>query len=100
MDKDRQQTEKKIPNKPEVLLKQQLKRVLKTADGIAVFRYLFNECGYDRPSVVADPTTGEILTNSTNYNEARRNIWVKLRKLMPREPLIMIEIGHPEDAQQ
>jgi hypothetical protein len=62
-----------------------------TEEGIIFARYLMNQCGFQRPSVVANQQTGEININSTIYMEARRNIWLDLRKMIPIKTLKKIE---------
>ncbi len=61
------------------------------AEGRNVLRYIMNQCGYQKPSVVVDPTTGEINDRSTLYNEARRNLYLDLRKFIPTRLLKKIE---------
>ncbi len=63
------------------------------AEGILVFRHIMRQCGYQKPSVVANPNSGEINTNSTVYNEARRNLYLSLRKLIPQKYLKQIEFS-------
>ena len=55
--------------------------VLRTPEGRALFAHLFNVCGYNRSSTVADPANGAVLAESTAYNEARRGVYIHLRQL-------------------
>ncbi len=67
-------------------------RVAKTEAGRVVLRYFLAQCGFHRPSVVVD-SNGDVLTNSTVYNEARRNVWLDARQLMTVKDLIKIEFN-------
>ena len=53
------------------------------AEGIIFARHIFRMCGYDKHSVTMNPETQEINIQATVYNEARRNIWLELRNLIP-----------------
>lgn len=69
----------------------EMARVLNTAEGIAVFRRIKDLCGYQDPSVCMNGQ-GSLDPYMTNYNEARRDIWLELRKFISRENLILIEL--------
>lgn len=75
----------------QALLKKDINETFASAQGMATLRYIMDLCGYQRPSTVADPATGEIMYNSTIYNEARRNIYLSIRKFLKRETLISVE---------
>lgn len=99
MPPDRKPETKEIPKQKETpetqeltRIKQALGRVSRTKDGKDVIRYIMHRCGFKTPSVVANPTTGEIYTDSTVYNEARRNLYLELRSLIPKEELNLIEM--------
>lgn len=64
-------------------------------EGRLVLGILFRMSGYDKPSVTVDPVSQEINDKCTLYNEARRNIWVELRKFIPRLHLIDLEMPLP-----
>ncbi len=52
-------------------------------EGIIFARHIFGMCGYDKHSVTMNPETQELNTQATIYNEARRNLWLELRNLIP-----------------
>lgn len=81
-------------------LEQDMTRVCATDSGRNVLRYLMSECGFHNASIVADQQSGEINPLGTVYNEARRNLWLKLRKLMSREHLIAVELGEHIEEQK
>lgn len=69
-----------------------VKAVSKSDDGVVVLRHLMTMCGFKDPSITANPNTGEINTWATNYNEARRNLWLEFRKLIPKGQRNRIEM--------
>ncbi len=54
-----------------------------SAEGIIFARHIFRMCGYDKHSVTMNPESQELNTQATIYNEARRNIWLEIRNLIP-----------------
>jgi hypothetical protein len=75
-------------------------RVANTEAGRDVIRYLMAQCGFHTPSINVDPQTTKILTDNTVYNEARRNLYLDLRKWIPPKMLVKIEFNleaAPED---
>ena len=80
-------------------LAKDLNETFATGHGRRTLRYLMGLCGYQNPSVVADPATGEIQTQSTVYNEARRNLYLTLRKHLSKETLTAVEIDPPEGGE-
>ncbi len=54
-----------------------------SAEGIIMLRHIFGMCGYDKFSVTMNPQSQELNTEATIYNEARRNIWLEFRNLIP-----------------
>ena len=64
---------------------------LATPDGVMFFQHLMSRCGFHRPSVTANPNTGEMFIQSTMFFEGQRAIWLELRHLIPREYLVHIE---------
>ena len=65
--------------------------VAATPEGKKVFKQLMEICGFKKPSVVLDPSTGEVNSQSTVYNEARRNLYLQIRALIRPEYLNEIE---------
>lgn len=68
-------------------------QVSNTENGRVIFRYLMRECGFTAPSVNVDPKTGEIFTDNTVYNEARRGLYLNVRKQIPVKNLVKIEFN-------
>lgn len=68
-----------------------LNATFKTAEGIRALRHLMNLCGYQRVSVVGNPQTGDVHDRGTLYNEARRNVYLEIRKLIHPETLMRVE---------
>ncbi len=79
-------------------LKADFARVASTEAGRNVFRWLAEQCGVFKPSVVAHPDTGEIFTNSTVYNESRRGLYLTMRGYIPAKQRIAIEYN-PENEE-
>lgn len=73
-------------------LKKAMCECFATESGKFVLQWLMEQCGYQRPNVVADPSTGEGL-NTTLYNEGRRALYLRLRKNLHRDILAQVEIG-------
>jgi len=65
--------------------------VAKTAQGQKVLTYIMTMCGFKESSLVGDPVKGLIQDRGTLYNEARRNVYIELRKLIPVTYLNIIE---------
>ncbi len=65
---------------------------LKTRAGMDMLVGLFHLCGYNLTSVVSDPESGEVLDRATSYNDARRSVYVDLRKLMEPEARAKMEL--------
>ena len=72
-------------------LRKDLNETFATAAGLNSLRWLMEMCGYQRPSIIADPANGNPLTDGTIYNEARRNLYLSLRKFLKSEILIPVE---------
>jgi hypothetical protein len=68
-----------------------INRVFTTTDGKLLGKWLIRECGFLLPSTLFKE--GEILPNSTIYNEARRGIYLELRKFFNSDTLINLEIN-------
>lgn len=65
--------------------------VLRTEDGRTLFKFLFEVCGYNKSSLVANRQTGELSASSTAYNEARRAVYIVLRNKATRQLLTPVE---------
>ncbi len=55
--------------------------VLRSEAGRTLFAHLFSICGYNASSTVVNPATGEVNAEATTYNEARRGVYLHLRRL-------------------
>jgi len=64
-----------------------------TVEGRNVLRYIMDECGYQRVSIVGNTANGDIHDRGTLYNEARRNLYLDIRKLIPVRQLKQIEFN-------
>lgn len=72
-------------------LKRSFNAVASTPDGIAVLRYIMKDCGFFKTSTVMNPATFEINTIGTVWNEARRDVYRRLRGFIDKDKLIQIE---------
>ncbi len=93
--KEREKVEKKRLQ-DEKRLRADFTRVCKTESGRNIFRYMMNLCTFQESSLVANTTTLEILPMSTVYNEARRGVYIDIRKLIPKTQLVKIEMNPRE----
>jgi len=64
--------------------------VFATSHGKVLGEWLIKQCGFFENSVISG--TNGILPNETIYNEARRSIYLELRKYLNSETLINLEI--------
>ena len=69
-----------------------MRKVFGSDAGVRVLRWLMIECGYQAQSVVADKHTQQIYKESTIYNEARRNLYLQMRRYMTPKILMPVEI--------
>jgi hypothetical protein len=93
-----QETTKENQYKKELQkLRNAFNNVAKTSSGKVVFRYLMKECGFNEPAVVASCATGEINPLGSIYNEARRDVYMRIRKFLSKENIISIEFKEDED---
>lgn len=67
--------------------------VAKIDAGIDYIRYIRDICGFEISSVNINPISGEISERNTVYNEARRSVYLELRKYLPKKLLAKIELG-------
>ncbi len=85
----KQEAEKK--QRAAALFKKDLNETFAPGHGRRVLRWLMEECGYQRPSTSVDPNSTKILSENMLYNEARRNLYLKLRQQLDQEILIPVE---------
>jgi hypothetical protein len=67
-----------------------INRVFTTVDGKVLGKWLLEQCGFFQSNIVV--TNGDISLSLTMYNEARRNIYLELRKFFDSDTLIKLEI--------
>lgn len=73
------------------LLREDLNEAFGSGSGMRALRFIMDLAGYQKPSIIADPQSGDPLPNGTIYNEARRNLYLSIRRLIRRETLILVE---------
>lgn len=93
MDERLQSPPKKIEKTQEQKdLERAFKDVAATEEGRMVLFHLMTLCGYKEPSMVLNPVTNEILTNTSMWNESKRGVWLDIRKKIPPKSLNVIEM--------
>lgn len=98
-DKKDKDEDKKPQDKTLDIVKRAIGRLVKTKDGQVLFKYLSDLCGFSVSSMVIDPNSMEINTNSTIYNEARKTVYYNIRQLIKKDDLKVIEfLEIKEDA--
>lgn len=70
-----------------------LNEVFSTGPGMNVLRFIMDECGFLRPSVVYSKATFEVQDKATVYNEARRNLYLQIRKYLKPSITTPVENG-------
>lgn len=78
-------------------LRNAFNNVAKTDAGRKVFRYLMQECGFLKPALVASCATGEINPLGSIYNEARKDVYYKIRGFLDKENIIAIEFKEDDN---
>lgn len=78
---------------------QQRKKIIKSAlecfstgSGKDVLRWLIKECGFHQPSVIYNAEDGNIKIDATVYNEAKRDVYLRIRGLLESDPSILAEV--------
>ena len=66
-------------------------KVAELPEGLAIFQFIMEECGYQKNNIVFNPDTREINTEASNYLEARRSVYLQLRNYIPAKYLRKIE---------
>ena len=69
-----------------------MRKVFGSEEGLVVLHYLMIQCGFLVPSVTLNAQTHEMLIENTIYNDARRNLYLQLRKYLIPKILIPVEI--------
>lgn len=65
-----------------------------TDAGKETMRWLMNECGFNKPSVIYNSESGDIKVDATVYNEAKRDIYLRIRSMLSHDPKLLAEIEH------
>ncbi len=73
------------------LLKRDIAIASASPEGLNMMKWIFDLSGYDKTLVVGNPQTLDLHTVGTVYNEARRGLWLQIRKMLPRRTLKKIE---------
>lgn len=63
-----------------------------TREGSDFLVWLFHLCGYNQASTVVDPVSGDVLERATDHNEARRSVYIDVRKRLDPELRAKIEL--------
>lgn len=66
-------------------------QVFATEEGKYVLRWLMEISGYQKPDVIRNPATGEILTDALLYNAAWRTFYLNIRSILRPEILRDVE---------
>ena len=72
-------------------LEQDFNQTFATGHGKRVLAHIMRECGFIDPSVTMNAQTAEINLNATLYNEARRNVYLSIRKFIRTDIIRDIE---------
>ena len=92
-----EQKKKEIPDQAKKL-RIAVDNVLRTADGRILFGYLFQRCGYNKPTRAVDPRTNLLDVQSSLHHQSTREVYVDLRKL-GAPSLIRAAEAEAEDAE-
>lgn len=78
------------------LLRQYYSRVLSTIEGKAVFRDIMQLCKWKHNDMVINPQSGEVNTQSTLYNVARKSVYCQIRQRLTPEYRDIIEADYQD----
>lgn len=79
-------------------LQRAFNRVASTPAGQTVLRYIMRDCGFQKTSIVQDPHSLEINTIGSIYNEARKDVYHRIRRFIDNEYLKVIEFKEDENV--
>lgn len=79
-------------------VKKYISHLTTTRSGVEFFRWLMLECGYQQSVIDVNAKTGEPILTRLFGNAALLQLWLDVRKNIPRDSLIQIEIP-PEEEQ-
>lgn len=90
--------ERKLLDRQREKLEQYKKRLVRclntafaTEEGRVALQHLMEICGFQKTSITGDPKTGDLHDRGTFYNEARRAVYLELRKLIRPDILKQVE---------
>lgn len=76
-----------------VKLKTLFIQVFNSEPGYSVLRYIMETlCGYNKTNIVNNAETRELLLESMLFNEAKRDVWLRIRPLLSKDVLKKVEI--------
>lgn len=87
---DRKREKEIIREESEKDFRATLNRIFSTTDGKMLGEWLIKQCGFLENSVVMGKDG--IISSNTVYNEARRSVYLELRRYFDPETLLNIEI--------
>ncbi len=73
------------------LLKRDICVAIASPEGLNLMRWIFDLTGYSKILIVGNPQTMEINASGTLYNDARRALWLEIRRMIPAKQLKKIE---------
>ena len=73
-------------------LKEAFATMASTPEGTMALKHIMETCNYQKTSVVIGKEDGEIRLQSTAFNEGMRQVYLIIRKLIPKSSLKKIEI--------
>ena len=65
--------------------------VAATGEGLDVFRFVMDFCNYQKPNITINPQTGEVVRSTSDILEARRGVYLEMRKYISAKNLKKIE---------
>ncbi len=92
--KEKEEQKKKNEEQLEKLLKfrkTNFNVVAATEEGLDVFRYLMDFCNFLKPNITINPQTGEVVRSTSDILEARRGVYLEIRKYLSDKNLKKIE---------
>lgn len=69
-------------------------------EGKRVLRWLLNQCGFFENGIGGNPAIGLDAVHGTIYNNARRNVYAELRKMIPHSILKEVEFENIQEEIQ
>lgn len=76
------EAKQKVESQKNARLAADLNEVFATGAGMNVLRFIMDQCGFLKPSVVYNKETFDVQDKATVYNEARRNLYLQIRKYL------------------